>query len=75
MGDLAAPLVQPDHRPHAAASLSDGSLSRWKVSCPDHGYCFDIRSGRITWPEDEFYRLKRYDVTVEAGEVRVKLDS
>ncbi len=62
-----------DDCPHAAASLSDGSLNRWKVSCPDHGYCFDIRNGRITWPEDELYRLKRYELKIEGGEVRVKV--
>lgn len=60
--------------PHAAARLSDGTLSRWKVTCPDHGYCFDIRSGQILWPEDEFYRLPRYPVKEEAGTVRVKLE-
>lgn len=53
--------------PHAAASLSGGSLNRWKLCCPDHGYCFDIRSGQITWPEDELYRLKRYEVWEEGG--------
>ena len=60
--------------PHAAASLSDGSLVRWKLTCPDHGYCFDIRSGRITWPEDEAYRLKTYEVWEEAdGLVSLRL--
>ncbi len=62
-----------DECPHAAASLSDGELHRWKVICPDHGYCFDVRSGRINWPEDEVYRLKRYEIKVVDGLVKVKV--
>jgi nitrite reductase (NADH) small subunit len=59
--------------PHAAANLGDGSISRWKVICPDHAYCFDMRNGRILWPEDENYRLKQYAAKVENGVVKVKL--
>ena len=59
--------------PHAAASLSHGSLTRWKVTCPDHGYCFDIRSGAITWPSDEAYRLKTYEVWEDDGRVKLRL--
>jgi nitrite reductase/ring-hydroxylating ferredoxin subunit len=60
--------------PHAAAALSGGTLHRWKVCCPDHGYCFDIRNGRLTWPPDEPYRLQRYAVKVENGRVKIKLE-
>lgn len=59
--------------PHAAADLSQGTLNRWKVCCPDHGYCFDVRSGRLLWPEDEPYGLRRYPVKEENGIVKVKL--
>lgn len=59
--------------PHAAADLSQGMLSRYKVTCPEHNYCFDLRSGRILWPEDELYRLKSYPVKEEDGIVKVKL--
>ncbi len=59
--------------PHAAAPLSDGVLSRWKLICPDHGYCFDIRNGRIVWPEDEAYRLKRYEAKEASGRVFLRL--
>ena len=60
--------------PHAAADFAKGWVSRYKVTCPDHQYCWDVRSGRILWPEDETYRLKKYPVKVEAGIVKVKLD-
>lgn len=59
--------------PHAAADLSKGSLRSWQLCCHEHDYCFDIRSGRIVWPEDEIYRLKRYDVKEENGMVLVRL--
>jgi nitrite reductase/ring-hydroxylating ferredoxin subunit len=60
--------------PHASTDFAKGWLSRYKVTCADHEYCWDIRSGRILWPEDENYRLKKYPAKVEAGIVKVKLD-
>ena len=33
--------------PHASADLSEGDLYRGRVTCPLHGYKFDLRSGRI----------------------------
>ena len=62
-----------DTCPHGAASLAKGSLSGYKISCPDHGYCFDIRSGHVLWPEDESYRLNLYAVKVEDGEIKIRI--
>lgn len=59
--------------PHAAVSLADGEISRYKVVCPEHDYCFDVRNGRILWPEDELYRLPTFPVKVVAGKVWVQL--
>jgi nitrite reductase/ring-hydroxylating ferredoxin subunit len=59
--------------PHAAADLSEGWLSRFKITCPDHEYCFDLRNGRILWPEDENYRLKLFETEVSSGKVKVRL--
>ncbi len=53
--------------------MAEGELSRYKVTCPDHDYCFDICTGGLLWPEDEVYRLKKESVKVESGTVRVKL--
>lgn len=61
--------------PHAAADLAKGSLRRWRVCCHEHDYCFDIRSGRIVWPEDEVYRLRRYEVRIDDGIVAVRLST
>ncbi|MEW5986856.1 MAG: Rieske (2Fe-2S) protein [Chloroflexota bacterium] len=59
--------------PHAAGDLSQGDFYRGRVDCPEHGYRFDVRSGRILWPADESYRLQRFPVKEEAGIVKVKL--
>lgn len=58
--------------PHAAADMSKGEFYRGKLECLDHGYIFDIKTGRTLWPEDEIVCLKRYPVKVVAGIVWVK---
>lgn len=60
--------------PHAAADLSAGALRSWQICCHEHDYCFDIRTGRIVWPEDEVYRLRRYETKEENGRVLVGLN-
>lgn len=60
--------------PHAAADLSKGKLRSWQICCHEHDYCFDIRSGRIVWPEDEVYRLRRYEVKEDKGRVWLRLE-
>lgn len=59
--------------PHAAADLTAGSLRSWQLCCHEHDYCFDIRTGRIVWPEDEVYRLRRYETVEQEGDIRVRL--
>jgi nitrite reductase/ring-hydroxylating ferredoxin subunit len=59
--------------PHAAADLSRGTLRGWQICCHEHDYCFDLRSGRIVWPEDEVYRLRHYETKEENGVVLVRL--
>ncbi len=59
--------------PHAAADLSKGQLRNGRVTCPEHGYKFDVCNGRILYPSDENYRLKRYEVKEEDGQVWVKV--
>ena len=59
--------------PHASADLAEGYLHRGRITCPDHGYKFDVSNGRSLWPEDEVCRLKRYVVMEENGTVKVRL--
>jgi 3-phenylpropionate/trans-cinnamate dioxygenase ferredoxin component len=58
--------------PHAAADLRKGRLARGQIKCHEHGYTFDVRSGRATWPEGEGCRLMRFEVRVVAGRVRLR---
>ena len=55
--------------PHAAADLSAGDLHRGRVTCPLHGYKFDMRTGRIRYPIDESYQLRCYAVEVRSDEL------
>lgn len=59
--------------PHAAADLTQGSRCSWQLCCHEHNYCFDVRTGRIVWPEDEVYRLRRYEVKEVDGAILVRL--
>ena len=36
----------PDRCPHMGGSLSDGKLVDGRICCPNHGSCFDIRTGK-----------------------------
>ena len=61
--------------PHAAADLANGRLIRGQIKCPEHGYTFDIRSGRITWPPDEGCRLTRFTVQEANNQIKIKLNN
>ena len=58
--------------PHAAGDFANGEQVRHKLICPEHDYSFDLRSGRVLWPADETYCLKRFDATVKDGIVMVR---
>lgn len=58
--------------PHAAADLSQGRLFDGQIKCPDHGYTFDVRTGRATWPRGEGCRLMRYEAREENGMVQIR---
>lgn len=58
--------------PHAAADLRDGRIRHGQVKCLEHGYTFDMRTGRATWPEGEGCHLSRYEVVVRDGLIRLR---
>lgn len=61
-----------DRCPHAGWRLSDGEVSGNCIECPGHGWQFDTATGQcINVPA---YRLRRYDVSVASGIVRVHWD-
>lgn len=62
--------VQPKC-PHLGGPLGHGRLRGCVLTCPWHGWQFDVTTG-----ENEFDRaitIERYEVVVEDGEVKVAL--
>lgn len=58
--------------PHLGLPLSKGVVRDGTLICAFHHACFDARTGRQTQPPGHG-DLRRYEVTVEGGEVRVDL--
>jgi nitrite reductase/ring-hydroxylating ferredoxin subunit len=57
--------------PHEDVGLEHGDLDGTVLSCPGHGYGFDLRSGRCT--HDPTLSLRRYKVTLAGDELWVDL--
>jgi nitrite reductase/ring-hydroxylating ferredoxin subunit len=53
--------------PHEDVDLTGGALDGAALTCPGHGYEFDLRTGRCA--HDARLVLPRYRVTIDAGEV------
>ena len=61
--------------PHAGLPLGDGELRRHVITCPFHGYTFDIRTGRnIDFPEQE-QPLTTLPVRVEDDMIQVDVET
>jgi nitrite reductase (NADH) small subunit len=59
------------HCLHLKGPLAEGHLEGCVLTCPWHGWQYDVRTG-----ENEFdlaIRLRRYEVQVEDGEIRVRV--
>ena len=57
--------------PHAGGPIHDGALCGAILSCPWHGYNFDLRTGGCE--EDAGLTLERYAVRLRGDDVLVKL--
>ena len=57
--------------PHEDVELGDGELDGATVTCPGHGYMFDLRTGRCR--HDPGLELRRYPITLVGDEVWVDL--
>ena len=57
--------------PHEDVELAGGELAGAVVTCPGHGYMFDLRSGRCR--HDPGLELRRYPITLVGDEVWVDL--
>jgi nitrite reductase/ring-hydroxylating ferredoxin subunit len=58
---------------HLKGPLGEGRLEGTVLSCPWHGWQYDVRTGENEF--DRAIRLRTYEVRVEDGEVRVALES
>jgi len=59
------------HCLHLSGPLGEGRLEGTTLSCPWHGWQYDVRTGENEF--DRAIKLETYPVTVEDGEVRVDL--
>lgn len=57
--------------PHEDVALADGVLAGWELTCPGHGWGFDLRSGRCRHAPG--LELRRYPITLIDGELWVDL--
>jgi len=56
---------------HLKGPLGDGRLEGSVLSCPWHGWQYDVRTGKNEF--DHAIRLETYQVRVEDGEVKVAI--
>ena len=56
---------------HMQGPLGEGRLEENVLSCPWHGWQYDVRSGENEF--DRAIRLETFDVVVEDGDVKVAL--
>ncbi len=54
---------------HLGGPLGEGRLEGKTLSCPWHGWQYDVRTGKNEF--DHAIRLQTFDVKVEGGEVKV----
>jgi nitrite reductase/ring-hydroxylating ferredoxin subunit len=64
--------VLEDTCPHAGGSLGDGELQGGTLVCPDHGWPFDVRTGRCTLSPG--VAVRRWPAWIADGRVVVAPD-
>jgi nitrite reductase/ring-hydroxylating ferredoxin subunit len=65
------PVAIEDACNHAGASLSEGEREGDCVSCPMHGYVFELATGRLIQPVGFCDDQRRFLARLEGGEVTV----
>lgn len=58
--------------PHQGGPLADGWLEGSVITCPWHGWCFDVRTGKMTL--GEYARVPRFDVQVRGRDLYVSTE-
>jgi nitrite reductase (NADH) small subunit len=57
--------------PHAEGPLHEGEVDGTVLTCPWHGWSFDLETGEST--EDDSITLRRYPVRIDGDDILVKL--
>ncbi|MEO6875981.1 MAG: Rieske 2Fe-2S domain-containing protein [Opitutaceae bacterium] len=60
-----------DMCPHAGAPLSDGRLHGCVVTCPWHGWEFDVTNGRMPGQDQDCQTV--YPVTINGDQIEVEV--
>jgi nitrite reductase/ring-hydroxylating ferredoxin subunit len=60
-----------DTCPHAGAPLSDGRLSGCVITCPWHGWSFDVTNGRMPGSEQDCQTV--YPVFINGDQIEVEV--
>jgi len=58
--------------PHQGGPLADGWMEGPLVTCPWHGWCFDVRSGKMTL--GDFARVPRFELQVSGDDLYVSTE-
>jgi nitrite reductase (NADH) small subunit len=58
--------------PHQGGPLADGWMEGPLVTCPWHGWCFDVRSGKMTL--GEFAHVPRFELQVRGDDLYVSTE-
>jgi len=59
-----------NHCPHKGIGLCDGMVDGYVVSCPGHGWEFDLKTGKgVRMPVS----VNRYNVTIKDGELHIEI--
>jgi len=59
--------------PHMRGPLTEGRLAGAEVTCPWHGWRFDVTTGACLDPARPWARIRVHDVRIDGGEVLVAL--
>ncbi len=66
------PFAIEDACNHAGASLSEGRVFGERISCPQHGYVFSLRTGRLLVPLGLCGDQRRFSARIEGDDVVVE---
>jgi nitrite reductase/ring-hydroxylating ferredoxin subunit len=58
--------------PHQGGPIAEGWLEDCEITCPWHGWCFDVRSGKMTL--GDFARIARFAVDVRGSDLYVSTE-